>query len=165
MVIGAVAGEVADRRRDTRALVFGQQVREVQRVGDGKARAAAIGIAAGFGIGDIHPEVPQAPEAERAWPAHAAEVEFSLSCRSVALHIASIRSPRMISAEQNELMTRVGPGSPCGKLLRRYWQPVALVDEMTGPRPVKPVRVLGENLVLFKEKNRYGLIERQCAHR
>jgi nitrite reductase/ring-hydroxylating ferredoxin subunit len=72
----------------------------------------------------------------------------------------------MISREQNELMTRVGPGTPAGKLLRRYWQPVALVDEMSGPRPAKPVRVLGEDLVLFKDdKNRYGLIERHCAHR
>ena len=48
----------------------------------------------------------------------------------------------MISAEQNERMTRVGPGTPCGKLLRRYWQPVALADEMTGPRPVKAPPVL-----------------------
>ena len=71
----------------------------------------------------------------------------------------------MISAEQNELMTRVGRDTPCGRLLRRYWQPVALVDEMQGPRPVKPVRLMGENLVLFKEGNRYGLVERQCAHR
>src|SRR5689334_24543261 len=77
----------------------------------------------------------------------------------------SIRSARMISVEQNELMTRVGPGTPCGKLLRRYWQPVGLTDEMSGPRPVKPVRIFGENLVLFREGNRYGLIERQCAHR
>jgi phthalate 4,5-dioxygenase oxygenase subunit len=71
----------------------------------------------------------------------------------------------MIGKEQNELMTRIGPGTPAGKLLRRYWQPVALVDEMQGERPVKAVRVLGENLVLFKEKNRYGLLERHCAHR
>src|SRR5260221_7263105 len=71
----------------------------------------------------------------------------------------------MISAEQNELMTRVRPGTPCGRLLRRYWQPVGLTDEMAGPRPVKAVRLLGENLVLFREKSQYGLIERQCAHR
>src|SRR3954464_5742491 len=71
----------------------------------------------------------------------------------------------MISAEQNELMTRVGRDAPCGKLLRRYWQPVALADEMAGPRPVKAVRILGEDLVLFREGNRYGLVERQCAHR
>jgi phthalate 4,5-dioxygenase oxygenase subunit len=72
----------------------------------------------------------------------------------------------MISAEQNERMTRIGPGTPAGNLLRRYWQPVALVDEMVGPRPAKPVTVLGENFVLFKDdKNRYGLIDRHCAHR
>jgi phthalate 4,5-dioxygenase oxygenase subunit len=71
----------------------------------------------------------------------------------------------MISREQNELMTRVGPGTPAGKLLRRYWQPVALVDEMQGARPVKPVRIFGEDLVLFKYQDQYGLIERHCAHR
>jgi phenylpropionate dioxygenase-like ring-hydroxylating dioxygenase large terminal subunit len=62
-------------------------------------------------------------------------------------------------------MTRVGPGTPAGKLLRRYWQPVALVDEMQGERPVKAVRILGEDLVLFKCNGKYGLIERHCAHR
>ncbi len=71
----------------------------------------------------------------------------------------------MISTGQNELMTRIGAGTPCGKLLRRYWQPVALADEMQGPRPVKAVRILGEDLVLFKEGNRYGLLERHCSHR
>src|SRR5688572_20751913 len=71
----------------------------------------------------------------------------------------------MISAEQNELMTRIGPGTPAGALLRNYWQPVALVDELQGPRPVKAVRILNEDLVLFKHQNQYGLIHRQCAHR
>src|SRR5687768_18079000 len=71
----------------------------------------------------------------------------------------------MISEEQNELMTRIGPGTPAGKLLRRYWQPVALVDGMQGERPVKAVRVFGEDLVLFRHENRYGLLERHCAHR
>ena len=71
----------------------------------------------------------------------------------------------MISAEQNQLMTRIGPGSPAGQLLRNYWQPVALVDELQGARPVKAVRLLGEDLVLFKEGARYGLLERHCAHR
>jgi phenylpropionate dioxygenase-like ring-hydroxylating dioxygenase large terminal subunit len=71
----------------------------------------------------------------------------------------------MISREQNELMTRVGPGTPAGRLLRRYWQPVALVDEMQGPRPVKAVRLLGEDLVLFKSSSSFGLLERHCPHR
>ena len=71
----------------------------------------------------------------------------------------------MMSAEQNELMTRIGPGTPAGNLLRRYWQPVALVDEMQGARPVKAVRILGENFVLFRNQAQYGLVERHCAHR
>ncbi len=72
----------------------------------------------------------------------------------------------MLSAEQNDLITRTGPATPAGKLMRRYWQPAALVDELAGNRPVKPVRLLGENLVLFRDdKGRYGLIERACPHR
>ncbi len=72
----------------------------------------------------------------------------------------------MISAEQNELMTRVGPGTPGGRLLRNYWQPVALVEELEGKRPVRPVRLLGQDLVLFKdETGRYGLLDRDCPHR
>lgn len=72
----------------------------------------------------------------------------------------------MISKEHNERLTRVGADTPCGSLLRRYWQPVALVDELQGERPVKPVRLLGENFVIFKdEQGRYGLIDRDCPHR
>lgn len=72
----------------------------------------------------------------------------------------------MISAEQNELMTRAGPGTPGGRLLRNYWQPVALVEELEGKRPVRPVRLLGQDLVLFKdETGRYGLLDRDCPHR
>ena len=72
----------------------------------------------------------------------------------------------MISAEQNELMTRGGPGTPGGNLLRNYWQPVALVDELEGKRAVKPVKVLGQDLVLFRdEAGRHGLLDRDCPHR
>ena len=72
----------------------------------------------------------------------------------------------MISREQNELMTRIGPDTPAGKLLRNYWQPIALVDELGGPRPVRPVTVLGENYVLFRNaNNQYGLLDRNCPHR
>src|ERR1700694_80818 len=72
----------------------------------------------------------------------------------------------MLSAEQNDLITRAGPGSAAGNLMRRYWQPAALVDELAGNRPVKPVRLLGEDLVAFKDdKGRYGLIGRHCPHR
>jgi nitrite reductase/ring-hydroxylating ferredoxin subunit len=73
----------------------------------------------------------------------------------------------MISAEQNDLMTRVGPGTPAGKLLRNYWQPVALVDQfLNSSRPVLPIKVLGEEFVLFRNStNQYGLLERHCPHR
>ena len=72
----------------------------------------------------------------------------------------------MMSQEANDLITRTGRKDPCGKLMRMYWQPAALVDELQGPRPVRPVKLLGENLVLFRdEEGRYGLIDRHCAHR
>lgn len=72
----------------------------------------------------------------------------------------------MLSAEVNDQITRTGPATAAGALLRRYWQPAALVDELAGNRPLKPVRLLGENLVIFKdERGRYGLIDRHCPHR
>jgi nitrite reductase/ring-hydroxylating ferredoxin subunit len=72
----------------------------------------------------------------------------------------------MLSAEQNELMTRTGPGTGAGVLMRRYWQPAALVDELAGNRPLTPVRLLGEDLVIFRdETGRHGLIGRACPHR
>ena len=51
-----------------------------------------------------------------------------------------------MQAAQNELITRVGPGRPAGALLRNYWQPAALAEELDGPRPVKAVRLMGEDL-------------------
>src|ERR1700733_12322654 len=72
----------------------------------------------------------------------------------------------MMTREQNDLLTRIGPGAPAGQLLRRYWQPVALAAELEGPRPVKPVRALGHDLVLFRGPDgRYGLLDRDCPHR
>jgi nitrite reductase/ring-hydroxylating ferredoxin subunit len=72
----------------------------------------------------------------------------------------------MMSQEQNDLITRTGPGDPAGKLMRKYWQPAALVDELEGPRPVKAVKLLGENFVLFRdESGAYGLLDRDCPHR
>jgi hypothetical protein len=73
----------------------------------------------------------------------------------------------MLSQEQNDLITRAGQATAAGGLLRRYWQPAALVDELSGTnRPVKPIRLMGESLVLFRDdQGRYGLIERACPHR
>jgi phenylpropionate dioxygenase-like ring-hydroxylating dioxygenase large terminal subunit len=72
----------------------------------------------------------------------------------------------MLTAETNERLTRVGPGTPGGALLRLYWQPAALAEELAGHRPVKAIRLLGEEFVLFKdERGRYGMLDRHCAHR
>jgi phthalate 4,5-dioxygenase len=72
----------------------------------------------------------------------------------------------MMTRQQNELLTRIRQGTPAGQLLRRYWQPVALVEELSGPRPLKAVRVLGQDLVLFRDPaGRLGLLDRDCPHR
>ena len=71
----------------------------------------------------------------------------------------------MLSPELNARLTRVGPGTPMGKLLRRYWMPVAGVSEFAH-QPLKPVRLLGEDLVLYQDRSGdFGLLDRQCAHR
>src|SRR5713226_7084722 len=71
----------------------------------------------------------------------------------------------MLMKEENELLARVGPGTPCGELLRRYWWPLAPkleVDE----EGLRPVRLLGEDLVLFRDGGgHYGLLEEHCSHR
>ena len=72
----------------------------------------------------------------------------------------------MLTQEQNDRLTRVGPGTPAGELLRRYWLPVAVAAELTEENPVQFVRILGENLVLFRDTTgRVGLIDDRCAHR
>ena len=71
----------------------------------------------------------------------------------------------MITQEMNDRLTRVGPGTPMGNLLRRYWHPVGATTELE-KEPVQPVRLLGEDLVLFRnERGEYGLIGPRCAHR
>ena len=78
-----------------------------------------------------------------------------------------------MKAELNERVTRIGPGTPAGNLLRQYWQPVALLDEFDpaldpamATRPVKAVRLLGQNFVLFRNaQGEFGLLDRDCPHR
>lgn len=72
----------------------------------------------------------------------------------------------MLSAETNEKLTRVGRGTPMGELLRRYWQPAALSEELPAAGPPLPVRLLGEDLVLFRdESGAPGLLAIHCSHR
>jgi 5,5'-dehydrodivanillate O-demethylase len=72
----------------------------------------------------------------------------------------------VLTAEENKRLTQVGPGTPGGEFLRRYWHPVAIAEEITEESPTKFVRVMGEDLVLFRDKSgRAGLIADHCAHR
>jgi 5,5'-dehydrodivanillate O-demethylase len=71
----------------------------------------------------------------------------------------------VLSKADNELLTRVGPGTPMGELLRRYWQPVAAAAELDR-KPTKEVTILGEELVLYQDRSgSLGLIGRRCPHR
>lgn len=66
-------------------------------------------------------------------------------------------------AEDTEL-THVGPGTPCGEYLRRFWQPIAMAEQVSD-RPIA-VTLLGEELVLFRDlSGRLGLLHKHCSHR
>ena len=72
----------------------------------------------------------------------------------------------MLTQEENDLITQTGPGSPGGDFLRRYWQPAALSEELPHGGPPKPVRLLGEDLAMFRDDaGRIGLLGLHCAHR
>jgi 5,5'-dehydrodivanillate O-demethylase len=71
----------------------------------------------------------------------------------------------MLTQEQNERLTQVGPGTPMGNLLRRYWHPIATVSQMKD-RDTLPIKLLGEDLVLYRDlSGTYGLLEARCPHR
>ena len=72
----------------------------------------------------------------------------------------------MITAAQNERLTRVGPGTPGGALLRRYWQPLCPAAEITEANPKKRLRIMGEDLLVFRDaEGRVGCVEEFCKHR
>ena len=72
----------------------------------------------------------------------------------------------MITKEENDFLTRTDRGTPAGELLRRYWQPVALSEELPSGGAPLSVKILGEDLVLFRdEKDRVGLLGIHCSHR
>jgi 5,5'-dehydrodivanillate O-demethylase len=71
----------------------------------------------------------------------------------------------MLSKEMNERLTRVGPGTPLGTLLRRYWFPIARTPELD-EEPVLAVTLLGENLALYRsDSGKLGLVAQRCPHR
>lgn len=71
----------------------------------------------------------------------------------------------VLTKEQNDRLTQVGPGTPMGELLRRYWHPIAAVDQFEDESR-RAVRILGEDLVLYRlPSGEFGAVERHCPHR
>ena len=73
----------------------------------------------------------------------------------------------MLKQEENELITRVAPGTPMGNTMRRYWMPALLSSELkhADSEPVR-VRLLGEDLIAFRDSNgAVGLLQNNCPHR
>ena len=72
----------------------------------------------------------------------------------------------MTTREENELMCHTGPGTPGGNMMRRYWLPIGLTEELPQDGAPQPVMILSEKLVLFRdEQGRVGLLQRACPHR
>jgi 5,5'-dehydrodivanillate O-demethylase oxygenase subunit len=78
----------------------------------------------------------------------------------------------MLTQAENDMLTRVGPATPAGELLRRYWHVAGASCELSEEKPIKPVRMFGEDLVLFRmppapgqSEATYGLVGERCSHR
>src|SRR5688572_18377612 len=73
----------------------------------------------------------------------------------------------MLTTEENDLLTRIGPGMPMGDLFRRFWLPIALLADApcANGSPVR-LKILDEHLVLFRDSNdKFGLVDAYCPHR
>ena len=69
----------------------------------------------------------------------------------------------MLTKEMNETLTRVGPGTPCGEMMRRYWHPI-YPEVLLREKPVRKVRILGEDLVLFRDRSgNLGLVQERTG--
>jgi len=72
----------------------------------------------------------------------------------------------MLTQQENERLTRVGPGTPCGELLRRYWQAVCPTKELSAKARKKRIRILGEDLVILRrDDGSFVCVEEHCPHR
>jgi 5,5'-dehydrodivanillate O-demethylase len=73
----------------------------------------------------------------------------------------------MLSVEENELLTKVGPGTPMGTLMRYYWQPVCGLDDLLrSPFRTKEVKILGEEIVVYRDRSgTLGVVDKYCVHR
>src|SRR5581483_453147 len=90
-----------------------------------------------------------------------------LRCTSIMRRNAGGGETMTLTLEENELLTRVGRGTPMGELMRRYWLPACLSEELPEPDgdPIR-VRLLGEDLVAFRDSaGQVGIMPERCPHR
>src|ERR1043165_9899244 len=72
----------------------------------------------------------------------------------------------MLSLEHNDVLTRVGPGTPMGELMREYWIPACLPDELKPDATPMRLKLLGEKLIAFRDSSgRIGIMDHRCPHR
>ena len=72
----------------------------------------------------------------------------------------------MLSKDDNELLCRVGPGTPMGELIREYWIPALTPGDAEPDGPPLRIRLLGEDLIAFRDTaGRFGLVQNACPHR
>ncbi len=72
----------------------------------------------------------------------------------------------MLSMEHNDILTRVGPGTPTGELMREYWIPACLPDELKPDAAPTRIKLLGEKLIAFRDsEGRIGILDHRCPHR
>ena len=72
----------------------------------------------------------------------------------------------MLTKEQNDRLTQVGPGTPGGELLRRYWHPLCPTGEITAANPKKRLRILGEDLLIYRDvAGDIRCVSEYCPHR
>ncbi len=72
----------------------------------------------------------------------------------------------MTSARESETLTRVGPGTQMGEMMRQYWIPAAMSSELEADAPPMRLKLLGEQLIAFRDSSgRVGLMDHRCPHR
>ena len=72
----------------------------------------------------------------------------------------------MLSMEHNDILTRVGPGTPLGELMREYWVPACLPSELKPDATPTRLKLLGEKLIAFRDtQGRIGILDHRCPHR
>jgi phenylpropionate dioxygenase-like ring-hydroxylating dioxygenase large terminal subunit len=77
-----------------------------------------------------------------------------------------VRETPVLSDDDNELLTRVGPGTPMGTLFRRFWLPAALSSELVADGAPLRLRLLGEDVLAFRDSSgRAGIVEPYCSHK